>query len=344
MGFGYTQDDFPRMCFNGPRSWKLGWYSDRHATFTYNNGATSTINLIGASNYLSASGNDVVIIKLDASVTDYYIAFNRQSGANSETQEGGDQVMITHKDNDDDYDPSILVAKLNALETYTIDDFDGKGDVQVKVDVINTSGDGFAQITITNATSTESSPPTPLPTSPPTKVRGTNLVCSISPCLKTYSCYQTPPPTPKPTLPPIPKPTPLPSPPPTPISPSTPTTPPPSHKGSSTKSSKGSSKKISDSSKSSTSPHTIDTTTSSSSSKSSTSPLTIDTTSSNSSKSSKSTEGSNTSSKSSKSSSRDKKRKNSRGKNKKRKNNRGKKMKRKKSQGKKKKKKQKPWT
>jgi len=174
MGFSYDPntggDDSPKMCFNGPRSWKLGWYSDRHATFTYNLGVSTTINLIGASNYLSATGNDVVVIKLDASVTDYYITCNRRSGVNSETQRGIDQVMITHKDYDDNYDPSILVAELNALETYTILNFDGMGDVIVTVDDIDTSGDGCAQITITNAVSDKTEPPTTPPT--PKNVRG----------------------------------------------------------------------------------------------------------------------------------------------------------------------------
>ena len=180
MGYATDEDDFPKKCFNGPRSWKLGWYSDRHTSFTYNLGAASTVNLIGASNYLSASGNDVVIIKLDASITDYYITCNRQSGANSDTERGGDQVMITHKDYDDNYDASVLVAELNALESYTIINFDGMGDVKVTVDAIDTSGDGCAQITITNAISDKTEPPTPLPTPPPTpppiKVRGSNLV------------------------------------------------------------------------------------------------------------------------------------------------------------------------
>ena len=32
MGYSYSYDDYPYMCFNGAKSWELGWYSDGHVS------------------------------------------------------------------------------------------------------------------------------------------------------------------------------------------------------------------------------------------------------------------------------------------------------------------------
>jgi hypothetical protein len=32
MGFSYSQDNTPVMCFNAAKSWQLGWYSDMTTT------------------------------------------------------------------------------------------------------------------------------------------------------------------------------------------------------------------------------------------------------------------------------------------------------------------------
>ncbi|KAI2498232.1 hypothetical protein MHU86_16259 [Fragilaria crotonensis] len=59
-----------------------------------------------------------MIIRIRSSL-DYYIHFNRKSGNNFETLEGGDQVMVSTRAPGIGYEKSNLVAKLSANGSYT---------------------------------------------------------------------------------------------------------------------------------------------------------------------------------------------------------------------------------
>ena len=54
MGYSYSGDDGPLMCFNPGKSWNLGWYTDRHATADPLS-QTWTGTLVGVAEYASAS-------------------------------------------------------------------------------------------------------------------------------------------------------------------------------------------------------------------------------------------------------------------------------------------------
>ena len=103
------------------------------------------------------------MIKLDTpSATDYYIMLNRSSGSNSGTQEAANQVIINSggdfsaPSTSNPYTDSLLVAKMDEGDTYTITNFDGAGnDVDVIVNSIDLSangGAGYAEITISTGT------------------------------------------------------------------------------------------------------------------------------------------------------------------------------------------------
>ncbi len=85
-----------------------------------------------------------MIIKVETGLDeDYYIAFNRASGFNADTREGGNTVMVTKKDKDD---LSWLQAKLSAAQTWSIsvDQNSGLDDtLNVKVNSINLSDNSF---------------------------------------------------------------------------------------------------------------------------------------------------------------------------------------------------------
>ena len=153
MGYSYSQDNGPLMCFNSAKSWQLGWYSSRHATYNFFTGA-STYRLIGLADHqnVNAASSDRVLIKLNTgSSTDYYMSFNRQTGINSGTQEAGNRVLIQRADGEGtSYAESELLAKMVAGNTYTLDNFDGSGyDLTVTVNAINTSvSPGYADVTI----------------------------------------------------------------------------------------------------------------------------------------------------------------------------------------------------
>ena len=96
MGFSYSQDDGPRMCFNAAKNYQLGWYSDK--TKVISPGA-STDNcfagdLYGTAFYADAGAQTVGIkVNTDTS-TDVYIMYNAKTGIQSGTVEGGNQVMV----------------------------------------------------------------------------------------------------------------------------------------------------------------------------------------------------------------------------------------------------------
>lgn len=95
MGFSYGYDDFPKMCFNSAKSWQLGWYSDKTAVFDPMAIPSWTGDLVGIANYDIAASNPVILKIESTTKIDYYISFNRQSGMNIETQEAGNQVLVT---------------------------------------------------------------------------------------------------------------------------------------------------------------------------------------------------------------------------------------------------------
>lgn len=95
----------------------------------YEAGESKLINtqLIGQVDHQNVNANpsDNVVLKLNTvKETDYYVAFNRKSGFNSGTREGGNQVMITSAPQEAGVGaPSQLLAKLSQGSSYTIPAF-----------------------------------------------------------------------------------------------------------------------------------------------------------------------------------------------------------------------------
>jgi hypothetical protein len=150
MGYSYGDSD-TKMCFNGAKSWELGWYADkRHVEIDVSTTIRSySGKLVPILDDPEESG-DPMIIKVETGLDeDYYIAFNRASGFNADTREGGNTVMVTKKDKDD---LSWLQGKLSAAQTWSIsvDQNSGLDDIlNVKVNSINLSdGNGYALVEV----------------------------------------------------------------------------------------------------------------------------------------------------------------------------------------------------
>jgi len=153
------------------KSWLAGWYDDRHATFEKSQGGAN-YKLIGQADYTPYQENPddkKVIIKINQvnSSTDYYVMFNRKTGNNSGTQEGGNQVLVTSAGAEGNgYAASILLAKLSAGGSHTVN-VDGTN-VEIVVNSINLSvTPAVADVTIGDGTSAPSKSPTSRPTLPP---------------------------------------------------------------------------------------------------------------------------------------------------------------------------------
>jgi hypothetical protein len=193
MGYSYGKDEGPEMCFNAAQSWQLGWYRDKAATLDETKNQASYVGVLGGIADYSDFNINTVLVKLNTgSSIDYYVNFNRKSGINSGTVEGGNQVtVVTQGGEGTGYAPSELVAKLSAGNTYTISNFDGSGKAAtITVNSIGETADGVTVANVSICIGACPTGPTPFPTSSPI-----------------------PGPTPFPTSSPTPGPTPPPNPP-----------------------------------------------------------------------------------------------------------------------------------
>ncbi len=93
MGYSYSNDDGPIMCFNGAKSWQTGWYTSKSKVISP--GEVFISKLYGIVDYNNTALSFVLFKINDASATDLYVTYNCQSGINLGTQEGGNQVTIT---------------------------------------------------------------------------------------------------------------------------------------------------------------------------------------------------------------------------------------------------------
>ena len=82
MGFGIERDD-EAFCFNGAMSWQMGWYASKSRVVEPSAGGCFEGNVHGISDFGNAASSTVILKINDLSSTDYYVAFNCQSGINS---------------------------------------------------------------------------------------------------------------------------------------------------------------------------------------------------------------------------------------------------------------------
>jgi len=206
MGVSYASDDGPVMCFNGPKTYQLGWFP----TYTQDVIDTTSFSwngdLIGFVDKEEAQPNDKMIFRLIPKVNDeYYLHFNLQAGFNSGTNKAKNKVMISTRPRGLDYEKSLLVEVLEANEDYTIQNFGDLGALTIAVGSItlDSSGKSSAGITIqygsgVSPTPSPISPPTPAPVVPPTSPISTPTSPPISPTTSPIST-PTPPPNSPPT-------------------------------------------------------------------------------------------------------------------------------------------------
>jgi hypothetical protein len=161
------------MCFNAAKSWQLGWYADKTVTLDKRR-KTSHVGVLGGIADYSDS-NNIVLVKLNTGrSTDYYVNFNRQSGINSGTVEGGNQVTVVRAAGEGTgYAESELVAKLSAGKRFKIKNFDRTGEkATIRVHSIGAT----ARVSICIG-------PCPAPTRPPTRSPTKSPTPSTSPSL-----------------------------------------------------------------------------------------------------------------------------------------------------------------
>jgi len=79
MGYTYDEENGPKMCFNGAKSWQLGWYSDAHMSIDASLAAEweyYEINLVGIANFNERSYEKAIIhINGTSDGNEYFIQF-----------------------------------------------------------------------------------------------------------------------------------------------------------------------------------------------------------------------------------------------------------------------------
>jgi len=177
MGYSYKQDDGPKMCFNAPKNFQTGWYTNAQASF-YPLASIDTMvewTLIGIDDYQVSGNNNghVVTLRLgdmgdesNSGGDDYYVGFNLQSGINEGSIGGTNQVLVFRKTSGgpSQYGESDRVADLNPGQAYNILGFKGTSlDVTIRVKALE-NNNRQAPIEITTS---EGVPVTLPPTSTP---------------------------------------------------------------------------------------------------------------------------------------------------------------------------------
>lgn len=95
MGSNSTfNDEGPKMCFNGPKSYYLNWYSDRHADIDPSKVWEGK--LVGIDDYLNGQtieGEHYVIAKVGY----LFLLYNRAEGVTSELREEANTITVTRQ-------------------------------------------------------------------------------------------------------------------------------------------------------------------------------------------------------------------------------------------------------
>ena len=118
MGYSYSIDDGPLMCFNSAKSWQTGWYTEKSRIVQ--TGDCFEENLYGIADYNNTASSFVLVKLDDTSANDTFITYNRKSGINNGTMEAGNSVTVTRAGGEGiRYAESELLAKLNGGGTWS---------------------------------------------------------------------------------------------------------------------------------------------------------------------------------------------------------------------------------
>jgi hypothetical protein len=148
MGGG-LEESGPLICYNGAKSWQMGWYASRSYDYNYNveNGIWKG-RLVGQVDY--SNPNDVtskVVLKLNSpGDIDYFVMFNRIKLGTKESQ---NLVMVTRGFLETGEGESELVAKLGAGQSTSLPYFHLWDSLEVTVNEINLNANpAYADVTV----------------------------------------------------------------------------------------------------------------------------------------------------------------------------------------------------
>eukprot|EP00979_Chaetoceros_neogracilis_P016215 scaffold7356_cov164-Chaetoceros_neogracile.AAC.2 len=147
---GSWSDRGSNFCFNAAKTWANKWYEEYHMTVDPSSGGYDGT-LVGINavkdRTITATGQDIVIKVDSPGETDLYIIYNRQTGANNQVPENGDEVVIVEQSRELKRTSSWRAA-LSEGEVYTQSSWSGTGTLIVKVCSLETGTPGSARVLV----------------------------------------------------------------------------------------------------------------------------------------------------------------------------------------------------
>lgn len=140
MGYSYSFDDTPLMCFNAYNSWQLGWYHTKSITFRSPHSLIFSGGLSGIVDYQS-NATKTVLIRIETTNATYYMNYNKKTHFNSGTREGANQVLVVEVTGPGMGMGSNLVGKLDAGDSFVLQNGTDTGNnILIRVNSINVTG------------------------------------------------------------------------------------------------------------------------------------------------------------------------------------------------------------
>lgn len=126
MGGGNTYKD-DSLCFNGAKSWHLGYYADRHIEIvpTTSNAEVLMVSLIDYNNGEVTDGEQYTVAKISGDfATSLYILYSRAEGSMKDSEEPDKIVIVEQKDSSTPQ-KSNLLGVIDVDEEYTQSNWNG---------------------------------------------------------------------------------------------------------------------------------------------------------------------------------------------------------------------------
>lgn len=172
MGYSYSNNEGPRMCFNAAKNYQLGWFEDKTVSLSQDNQNWNG-KLIGIVDYENEMYSDKARVLID--INDgtgelYLVSFNRKSSFNDGTKKGEDKVLVHSRNDGKDSDTSDLLRIMDTGDEYITGEIGDKTRFKIKVKKIELNHT-FSKISIT---SYEGNDPTKEPTPDSMEAPGKN--------------------------------------------------------------------------------------------------------------------------------------------------------------------------
>jgi hypothetical protein len=125
MGYSYSQNEGPEMCFNAARSSDWGWYGTRENVFDFNTSASWSGQLIGLTDFDLSSPEHTVVLRIprpNSGLPTVHMTYNVAEDFNVGTKEFQNRVTIVEAT---PTTTSNVLASLGVGESYQFPYFDG---------------------------------------------------------------------------------------------------------------------------------------------------------------------------------------------------------------------------